>query len=99
MMQAPTIGRKVWYWCGVDQDENDLVIAEAQAFDATVIYVNNNNNYVTLAVIAHDGTPFTVENVQLFDPGTITMEHNVNDEAAATWMPYQKAQHDKQEKA
>ncbi len=94
-MQTPTIGRKVWYWSPRIKVGEDA----RQAFDATVVYVNSRGQ-VNLACHNHNGAIFNVTAVELRDPATDTTGdfHGKEQDGAgyATWMPYQKAQHDKQ---
>ncbi len=96
-----TIGRKVWYWSCSVEDQSLSCYDERQAFDATVIYVHPEGTalagLVDLSIIDHAGERTTESAVELHDPGEFDIhdQPDVN-ESYATWMPYQKQQHDKQ---
>lgn len=93
-MQAPTIGRKVWYWASAGELDIMNCKDRAQAFDATVVFVHPSGG-VNLLVLDHEGNNGTVEAVILEDPdGDVQGAEGVY-KGYATWMPYQKAQHEK----
>lgn len=86
----PTIGRKLWYWIPTDTCVQD----KKQAFDATVIFVNPDGT-ANLVYTNHYGTTSSMWTVGVHDPQEDD-SHGVKDAGYATWMPYQKQQHDKQ---
>lgn len=75
-MIVPTIGRKVWYFGGRGEPEQD----------ATVIDVHGTR-CVTLFVINREGTTSTQRSVILVQEGD-----PIPIGACATWMPYQIGQ-------
>jgi hypothetical protein len=86
----PSIGRKVWYW----QVSGAGVIDNAQAFDATVVFVHPDG-LVNLNVRDHSGYSHKVANVELHDPadGSVGREEDAHGKGNyATWMPYQVGQ-------
>lgn len=98
-----TIGRKVWLWHSeADLDEHsDTVLDHTQGFDGTVVFVHPDGK---VSVAYHDhGGDYCVHNngeaLVLYDyTGTEAQGHGgvgAEDQSFCTWMPYQKAQHDK----
>ncbi len=79
-MIIPTIGRKVWYWPSAL--EHVTVLDKAQALDATVIYVHDENK-INLLITDHIGK------VQVKTLVPINCIDNIL--PRAEWMPYQKA--------
>lgn len=94
-MQAPTIGRKVWYWAAANELDFMNCKDKAQAFDATVVFVHPSGE-VNLVVFDHHGNKDTVEGVVLEDPDGDVHGAEGIEEGYATWMPYQKAKHDEE---
>src|SRR5688500_1957691 len=93
-MQQPSVGRKVWYWApGEEAEQADCLLDVSQPFDATVLYVAPNGR-VNLKVIDHGGEETDYTNVELRDPDSSDQHCHAEDRGYATWMPYQKAQHD-----
>ncbi len=93
-MQVPTVGRKVWLW--VPSEEFGVIRDNHQAFDATVIFVNGDGT-ITVTAFDHQGNNATHVDVLLEDPEDGNQHCQEGSEwIYATWMPYQKAQHDKQ---
>ena len=94
-MQTPTIGRKVWYWSGPEDLDLVTYLDASQAFDATVIFVHPDC-CVNLLVNDHNGTEYVVIKAILEDPeeGDCHCQEG-RDEGYASWMPYQKQQHEK----
>lgn len=91
-----TVGRKVWYWNEPYQGD---VLDQKQPFDATVVFVNADNT-INLLVLDHMGHNISVMSVELHDPDiapeTGEGDMHGNAKGYATWMPYQKKQHEKQ---
>ena len=90
----PTIGRRVWFWTGGMENVRD----QAQAFDAGVIFVNGDGT-VDLSVTDHTGLQLLRRSVPLGDARREGPPdaHNHGHGDYATWMPYQQAQHAKQQ--
>ena len=87
----PTIGRQVWYY----EDRTVQVFSLSDLpFAATVVHVNVDET-VNLVVLDHLGNPHRVANCVLVQDA-----ENVPNEALltgyCTWMPYQKAQAEKE---
>lgn len=86
---VPTIGRKVWFWCGQEEYASAEVKDDVKAFDATVIFVQGGGT-VNLAVIDHGGEYHVREDIELRDPSPDEDCHDWSAEYAyATWIPYQ----------
>lgn len=80
----PTIGRKVYFW----QSGLSCVKDDKQAFDATIIYVQNDTT-VDVMFTNHYGTTSSAVGMQLRDPGA---NRHGDGENYVTWMPYQVGQ-------
>lgn len=89
---TPTIGRKVWFWMSeaTIDDTSSTVLDDAQAFDATVVFVHENGA-VNLTVVDHEGGGDFVENVPFREYIEGETCHG-GFEDFATWMPYQMGQ-------
>lgn len=83
----PTIGRKVWLW--VNSGMQTAVRDNAQAIDATVIFVNPEGT-IDVDATDHQGQRWVTKNLELRDP-TGDEEHDPFGSVApyCTWMPYQ----------
>jgi hypothetical protein len=79
----PTIGRKVWYW----SDGMANVLDQAQAFDATIVFVHNDTR-VSLRVTDHLGHESAQYSVQLRDHIPLA-SHGAA--CFATWPPRQES--------
>jgi hypothetical protein len=95
--QPPTVGRICWVWMtDEDRDSHGLEWKSIdQPFRAEVLWVDTSTlpPLAHLRVTDHEGEDSIIDNVQIFDPEE-TDKHD-DAESYATWMPYQKAQHDK----
>lgn len=91
----PTVGRIVWVWLsGDDQASRNLKpLLQDKPFRADVIFVDDAG-LASVMVTDHYGDSDLFEGVQIFDPED--SDGHGDDESYATWMPYQKVQHDKQ---
>ena len=98
MPQAATIGRIVWVWLDEASDffDDDNVIDETQPFRADVIFIQSDGS-VRLNVISHFGAIFDLIVGPIRDPNPADRHGQAEHESYASWMPYQKAQHDKAE--
>jgi hypothetical protein len=98
MPQAATIGRIVWVWLAEDSEffDDDTVIDETQPFRADVVFIKSDGG-VRLNVISHLGAIFDLDVGPVRDPNPTDRHGQAEQESYATWMPYQKAQHDKTE--
>ena len=88
---TPTIGRKVWFWCG-ELDGN--IRDPAQAFDASVAYAHGDGA-VTVSIIDHAGkqtTPAYNMRLRDYEHGD---RHGLGRGSFCTWMPYQMGQANK----
>lgn len=92
---TPTIGRVVWYW--PSQQEIDAksisIFDHSQPLAATVAYVFGDR-LVNLSVVDHAGAQFRRTSVQLLQEGDERPPTSWG--PFAEWMPYQRAQHEKQ---
>lgn len=98
MPQAATIGRVVWVWIGEDDEVYGEVniLDTDKAFKADVVFVHEDGR-VNLSVIDHEGNLFDLIVGAVRDPAEgESFAHGHEDTSFASWMPYQKAQHDKQ---
>lgn len=97
MPQAATIGRVVWVWLGEgDEVFDDVTILDTdQAFKADVVFVHEDGR-VNLSALDHDGSLFALTVDAVRDPVEGETFYHGGGETFASWMPYQKAQHDKQ---
>lgn len=84
---TPTVGRKVWFWCG---NMNREVLDASQAFDATIVFVKPDGT-VNVTLTDHlCGRSIAI--------GRVIRDYSSNDrhghgEASfCTWMPYQLGQ-------
>lgn len=99
-MQAPTIGRRVWYWQAAG--DGGVVRDTAQAFDAGVIFVHpiQAGEYcVDLQVTDHAGNTDVIQNVILQDYEDGDAHHLSDIDGFATWMPYQQKKHEQESAA
>lgn len=84
----PTVGRKLWFFASAKHYEDFKAgLHEAQPFDATVIFVHNDN-CVNIAAISHHGQPDVALGVMLAQEG----DESEPTGAHCRWMPYQTAQ-------
>lgn len=98
-MISPTIGRRVWYWPsdydrGLLEYKPDSIMTigdKGQACDAGIAYVHSDR-LVNLSVADHNGAMHTRASVRLLQDDEKAPEY----ESYATWMPYQKANAEKQ---
>lgn len=97
MPQAATIGRVVWVWLEENSDylDDDTVLDDNQPFRADVIFVAEDGR-VHLNVVAHNGAIFDLTVGPVRDPEDGAHHSHAGEGPYASWMPYQKAQHDKQ---
>lgn len=94
----PTVGRVVWFYESSSDTrscENHLI-----PYRADVIYVYEDGA-CRLHVTDHHGRNFVADDIVIFDPLPDESAPEVYDchgsgQDYATWMPYQKKQHDKQ---
>jgi len=96
---VPTIGRVVWLWLNaLDHYETGeyTILDSKQALKAGVVYVNGDGT-VTLDVCDHGGEYGTHFNCSLVDYVDGIEHGHDSEESFATWMPYQMAQHAKQQ--
>lgn len=92
----PTVGRIVWFWQAEPFARN--VESRVQPYRAEVIYVHVDGN-ARLKVTDHHGNTFVEDDMPIFDPIGISVGNgdcHGSGQDYATWMPYQKKQHDKQ---
>lgn len=100
-MIVPTIGRRVWYWPsdydrGLTESQPQTVIQadSEQPCDAGVVYVHGPR-MVNITVADHNGNMHRRMSVNLLQD--CDERPVAGDYAFAEWMPYQAAQHKKQE--
>lgn len=95
----PTVGRIVWVWLNDEEQTMYGLFPERPSvpFKGEVIFANPDTGLCTLSVAGHDGSYNTIPDVQIFDPEDT--DCHGDDESYATWMPYQKAQHDQHREA
>lgn len=95
MPQAATIGRVVWVWVGEGDElyEDVNILDNDQAFKADVVFVHEDGR-LNLAAIDHEGNLFDVVTGPVRDPEGHE-GHGHEGATYASWMPYQKLQHDK----
>lgn len=84
-MIKPTIGRKVWFTPGVEIDDRD---DREQPFDATIVYVHNNDRMVNISYHDHYGNQHGQTSVLMLQEG----DAQSPDGNYCEWMPYQKGQ-------
>ena len=88
-MTQPTVGRVVWFW--PSHEEQMALPPAGQPLAAHVAAVSEDGSTVNLQVIDANGHPHARQDVLFFDQGPIP------EVSSACWMPYQRAQHAKQE--
>ena len=90
-MTQPTVGRVVWFWPSINEL---LALPRAgQPLAAHVAAVSDDGSTVTLQVIDANGYAHARQDVPFFDGG------HPGGQSYADWMPYQRAQHAKNESA
>lgn len=86
--QAPTVGRRVYFWPSQAMRHPYAVLDKNQALDAGVVFVHNER-LVNLLVSDHLGQSHSVQNV----PFLQQEEPKPEGLPFATWMPYQVKAH------
>lgn len=94
MPQAATVGRIVNVWLGAgDQYRGSTKsLDDSQAFNGKVLFVDPDSGNVNLLVHDHQGIGFGLTVGPVRDPADAKQG---GAETYASWMPYQKAQADK----
>ena len=87
-MTQPTVGRVVWFW--PSPDEQLALPRSGQPLAAHVAAVSEDGSTVNLQVIDANGHAHARQDVPFIDGGAVGFSY-------AGWMPYQRAQHAKQE--
>lgn len=88
-MTQPTVGRVVWFWPSINEL---LALPRAgQPLAAHVAAVSDDGSTVTLQVIDANGYAHARQDVPFFEGG------HPDGRSYADWMPYQRAQHAKQD--
>lgn len=93
----PTVGRIVWVWM-LEEDaktEGLEVRTSDQPFVAQVLWVDTRGNMATVEAVDPAGNRAVIEDLTIFDPEEGDCHDHESGESFATWMPYQKKQHDK----
>ena len=88
-MTQPTVGRVVWFWPSAD--EQLALPRSGQPLAAHVAAVSEDGSTVNLQVIDANGHAHARQDVPFFEGG------HPGGQSYADWMPYQRAQHAKQE--
>ena len=90
-MTQPTVGRVVWFWPSINEL---LALPRAgQPLAAHVAAVSEDGSTVNLQVIDANGYAHACQDVPFFEGG------HPDGRSYADWMPYQRAQHAKNESA
>ena len=88
-MTQPTVGRVVWFWPSINEL---LALPRAgQPLAAHVAAVSEDGSTVNLQVIDANGHAHARQDVPFFEGG------HPDGRSYADWMPYQRAQHAKQD--
>ena len=88
-MTQPTVGRVVWFWPSINEL---LALPRAgQPLAAHVAAVSEDGSTVNLQVIDANGYAHACQDVPFFEGG------HPDGRSYADWMPYQRAQHAKQD--
>ena len=88
-MTQPTVGRVVWFWPA--PDEQLALPRSGQPLAAHVAAVSEDGSTVNLQVIDANGHAHARQDVPFFEGG------HPDGRSYADWMPYQRAQHAKQD--
>lgn len=89
---TPTVGRQVWFWPSEEQvAEMQPAYDRTQPMAATVTFVWDDRR-VNLAVLDQNAKPYSIIGMTLLQDG----DSVATGESYAEWMPYQKAQAEKQ---
>lgn len=93
----PTVGRIVWVWMTEEDAETHglEVRTEDQPFMGQVLFVDVAANLATVEAVDPAGNRAVVGDITIFDPEEGDAHDQEGGESFATWMPYQKKQHDK----
>ena len=89
-MTQPTVGRVVWFWPSAD--EQMALPRHGQPLAAHVAAVSEDGSTVNLQVIDANGHAHARQDVPFCEGGLLPGRQSYAD-----WMPYQRAQHAKQE--
>lgn len=89
-MTQPTVGRVVWFWPSAD--EQMALPRHGQPLAAHVASVSEDVSTVNLQVIDANGHAHARQEVPFCEGGLLP-----GGQSYADWMPYQRAQHAKQE--
>ena len=89
-MTQPTVGRVVWFWPSAD--EQMALPRHGQPLAAHVAAVSEDGSTVNLQVIDANGHAHARQEVPFCEGGLLPGRQSYAD-----WMPYQRAQHAKQE--
>ena len=89
-MTQPTVGRVVWFW--PSPDEQMALPREGQPLAAHVAAVSEDGSTVNLQVIDANGHAHARQEVPFCEGGLLP-----GGQSYADWMPYQRAQHAKQD--
>ena len=89
-MTQPTVGRVVWFW--PSPDEQLALPRSGQPLAAHVAAVSEDGSTVNLQVIDANGHAHARQDVPFCEGGLLPGRQSYAD-----WMPYQRAQHAKQE--
>ena len=91
-MTQPTVGRVVWFWPSAD--EQMALPREGQPLAAHVAAVSEDGSTVNLQVIDANGHAHARQDVPFVQPNYLPPAFGGS---YAEWMPYQRAQHAKQD--
>lgn len=91
-VERATVGRRVWYWSGAEEQAPFNLGDPRQPYDAGVIYVNGDGR-VNLLVTDHFGEAHPVHMVEMHNPSDEIHpdgpdRHARYKDGYATWMPY-----------
>ena len=89
-MTQPTVGRVVWFWPSAD--EQMALPRHGQPLAAHVAAVSEDGSTVNLQVIDANGHAHARQEVPFCEGGLLPGRQSYAD-----WMPYQRAQHAKQD--
>ena len=88
-MTQPTVGRVVWFWPSIG--EQMALPRPGQPLAAHVAAVSEDGSTVNLQVIDANGHAHARQDVPFYEGG------HPGGQSYADWMPFQRAQHAKQE--